>query len=91
MKKIHSKMKAQEWSQHFSNLDAQGQLTPQFLVGSCGILNSSEILCLVTCFNQKVFSPHDNRYVCMEIRVLIRSGPNPNAALPDPNDALDEI
>ena len=45
------KMKALEWSQHFSHVygefsDAQGQLTPQSLVGSCRILNSSEILWL---------------------------------------------
>ena len=46
MKKIHLKMKAQEWSQHFSHYksmgifpDAQGQLTHKSLVGSCQILN----------------------------------------------------
>ena len=40
-KKIHSKMKVLEWSQHFSHyksmgifLDAQGQVTHKFLVGS---------------------------------------------------------
>ena len=42
MEKIHSKMKALEWSQHFSHYnsmrsfqDAQGQLTPQSMVGLC--------------------------------------------------------
>ena len=42
MKKIHLKMKALEWSQHFSHHksmgifpDAQGQLTHKSLVGSC--------------------------------------------------------
>ena len=50
MRKIHSKMKALEWSQHFSHYksmgilpDVQGQLTPQTLVRSCRILNPSEI------------------------------------------------
>ena len=52
-KKIHSKLKAEEWSQHFSNCksigifpDAQGQLTPQSMVGSGQISNSSLILSL---------------------------------------------
>ena len=42
MKKIHPKMKALEWSQHFSQYnsmgifpDAQGQVTHKSLVGSC--------------------------------------------------------
>ena len=46
-------MKAPESSQHFSLCksmgifpDAQGQLTPQSLVGSCGISNPFEILWL---------------------------------------------
>ena len=41
LKKIHPKMKALAWSQHFSHFkyigifqDAQGQLSPKFLVGS---------------------------------------------------------
>ena len=48
-----SKMKALEWSQHFSHYksmgiyaDAQGQLTHKFLIGSCRISNPFEILCL---------------------------------------------
>ena len=53
MKKIHQKMKVQEWSQHFSHYkskgifpDAQGQLTHKSLVGSCRISNPFEILWL---------------------------------------------
>ena len=53
MKKIHPKMNALEWSQHFSNFksmwifhDAQEQLTPQLEVWSCKILNPSQILWL---------------------------------------------
>ena len=53
MKKIHSKMKVPEWSQHFSHYksmglfpDAQGQLTHKSLVGSCRISNPFEILFL---------------------------------------------
>ena len=45
-----SKMKALEWSQHFSYYqsigmfpEAQGLLTPQSLVRSCRILNQSDI------------------------------------------------
>ena len=51
MKKIRSKMKELECSQHYSHYksmgifpDAQGQLTPQSLVLSGRILNSSEML-----------------------------------------------
>ena len=53
MKKIYQKMKALEWSQHFSHYksmgifpDAQGQLTPQSKVWSGRISNPSEILCV---------------------------------------------
>ena len=53
MKKIHPKMKALEWSQHFTHYksmgifpDAQGQLTHKSLVGSCRISNPFEILWL---------------------------------------------
>ena len=53
MKKIHSKMKVLEWSQHFSHYnsmgifpDAQWQLTHKSLVGSCLISNPYEILWL---------------------------------------------
>ena len=48
VKKIHPKMKALEWSQHFSHYksmgifpDAQGQLTHKSLVGSCRFSSSS--------------------------------------------------
>ena len=51
MKKIHQKMKVQEWSQCFSHYksmeifsNAQGQLTHKFFVGYCPISNPSEIL-----------------------------------------------
>ena len=51
MKKIHSKMKVLEWSQHFSHYksigifpDAKGQLTHKSLVQSCRISNPCEIL-----------------------------------------------
>ena len=53
MKKIHQKLKVLEWSQHFSHYksmgifpDAQGQLTPNYLVGSCPISIPIEILWL---------------------------------------------
>ena len=54
MKKIHPKMKALEWSQHFSTdyksmgifQDAQGQLTHKSQVEPCRILNPSKILWL---------------------------------------------
>ena len=48
MKKIQSKMKELEWSQHVINFsDAQGQLTPKSVVESCGNSNSYELLWLV--------------------------------------------
>ena len=53
MKKIHPKLKVLKWSQHISHYksmgifqDAQGQVTHKSLVGSCRILNLSEILWL---------------------------------------------
>ena len=53
MKMIHTKIKELEWSQDFSHYksmgifpDAQGQLTPQSLVRSGRISNSSEMLCM---------------------------------------------
>ena len=52
MKKIHSKMKVLDWSQHFSHYksteifsDAQGQLTHKSLVRSC-LISPFEILWL---------------------------------------------
>ena len=51
MKKIHSKLKALERSQHFSHYksmgifsDAQGQVTHKSPIGSCQISNSPKIL-----------------------------------------------
>ena len=51
MRKIHSKLKALEWSQYFSHYksmgifpNAQGQVTHKSQVGSCWISNPSEIL-----------------------------------------------
>ena len=51
MKKVHSKLKALEWSQHFSHYNsirifsnAQGQVTHKSLVGSFWISNLSKIL-----------------------------------------------
>ena len=51
IKKIHWKMKAQEWSQHFSYHksmgifpNAQGQLTHKYIVRSCRISNPFKIL-----------------------------------------------
>ena len=51
MKKIHSKLKALERSQHFSHYksmgifsDAQGKVTHKSLIGSCQISNSPKIL-----------------------------------------------
>ena len=53
MKKIQSKIKVLEWSQHFSHYksmgifpDAQGQLTHKSLFGSCRISNPFKILWL---------------------------------------------
>ena len=62
MKMIQSKMKALEWSQHFSHYksmgispDAQGQLTPQSLIRSGRISNLFEIVIniLITCKNKE--------------------------------------
>ena len=53
MKKIHLKLEAFEWSQHFSHYksmgnfpDAQGQVTQKSIVRSCRISNPSELLWL---------------------------------------------
>ena len=53
IKKVHPKMKALEWSQHFSpyksigiSSDSRGQLTHKFRVRSCRISNPFEILWL---------------------------------------------
>ena len=53
MRKIQSKMKAPEWPQHIFHCksigifpDAQGQLTPQSIIGSVQNSNSAVTLCL---------------------------------------------
>ena len=53
MKRIRLKLKALEWSQHFSHYNsmgiypnAQGQVTHKSLVGCCRISNPSVILCV---------------------------------------------
>ena len=53
MKRIHLKLKALEWSQHFSHYkpmgifsDAQRQVIHKSLIGSCPISNTSKILWL---------------------------------------------
>ena len=80
MKMIHSKMNGLGWSQHFSHYksmgmfpDPQGQLTPQSLVRSVPIW--SQDFPIITLWELSV---------AMETRVLIRSGPKPNAAFPPP-------
>ena len=105
MRMIDSKMKELEWSQDFSNYKsmgifqiAQGQLTPQSLVRSNRISNSSEILWMFSlpASMKKIRSkmkalewtqhfPHYNPmglFVAMETRVPILPGPKPNAINP---------
>ena len=107
MRMIKSKMKELECSQDYSHYksmgifpDAQGQLTPQSLVRSGRISNSSEILWMFSlpASMKKIRSkmkaiecsqhfPHYNPWelsVAMDTRVPIRSGPKPNAAFPPP-------
>ena len=93
MKKIHLKMKALEWSQHFFHHksmgifpDAQGQLTPQFLVVSCQISNQFEILWLysLAASIKKNLSKMKELSVAMETRVLIWFSPKPNLANSSP-------
>ena len=92
-------MKELERSQDFSHYksmgifpDALGQLTPQSLVRSSRILNSSEMLCMFSlpASMKKIRSkmkalewtqhfPHYNP-MGADTRVPIRSGPKPNAA-----------
>ena len=102
---IESKMKELESSQDFSHYkslgifpDAQGQLTPQSLVRSGRISNSSEMLWmfLLPASMKKIQSKMRELEcsqhfpikflwelsVAMDNRVLIRSGPKPNASFP---------
>ena len=48
MKKIQLKMKALKWSQHCKLFfqDAQGQITPEFILGSGQNLNSFKLSCM---------------------------------------------
>ena len=78
MKMIPSKMKALEWSQHFSHYkcmgifpDTRGQLNPQSLVQSGQISNSFEMLRmpLFTCKNKE--DPIKN----VRVRVVTRFSP----------------
>ena len=99
MKMIRSNMNelSLEWSQHFSHYksmgifqDAQGQLTPQFLVESGPNSNLSEILWLssLPVSMKKIRSNMKALFVAMETRVPIQSGPKLYTAFPLPNDAL---
>ena len=107
MRMIDSKMKELECSQDFSHYksmgifpDAQGQQTPQSLVRSGRIWNSSEMLWmfLLPASMKKIrskmkaleWSQHFSiitlweLFVAMETRVLILPGPKPNAINPPP-------
>ena len=107
MRMIDSKMKELEWSQDFSHYKsmgifqiAQGQLTPQSLVRSGRISNSSEILWmfLLPASMKKIRSKMKalertqhfpiitlwELFVAMETRVPILPGPKPNAINPLP-------
>ena len=104
IKMIHLKMKTLELSQHFSHYesigifpDAQGQLTPQSLIGFCRITSSFKILWLSS-FPARIvkiqsqmkdleWSQEFTHYnsmgaiYCHGNPVLIQPGPNPNAAI----------
>ena len=107
MRMIDLKMKELECSQdlsHYKSMgifpDAQGQLTPQSLVQSSRISNSSKMLWMfsLSASIKKIrskmkaleYSQHFTIItlwelsVAMDIRVPIRSGQKPNAAFPPP-------
>ena len=107
MKMIESKIKELEWSQHFPHYksmgifpDSQGQLTPQFLVRSGRISNSSEMLWIsslpasmkkiqskmkaLQCSQHFPIITQWELSVAMETRDPIRSGLKHNAAFPPP-------
>ena len=76
MKKIHPKMTALEWSQHFSNYksmgifpDAQGQLTHKSLVLPNFKPIQAFMVILVTCKNEE--DPIKNEGVSVVIRLFI--------------------
>ena len=114
MRMIDLKMKELEWSQdfyHYKSMgifqDAQGQLTPQSLVRSGLISNSSEILWmfLLPASMKKIRSKMKalvwthifpiitlwELFVAMETRVPILPGQNLMQSIPHPNDASDKI
>ena len=102
------KTAGKKWQQsflHYKSMgifsDAQGQLTPQSVVGSGRTSNSSKLPCMslllasikkdrVKNNREKVTTPFSpiitlwKSSVAMETRVLILSGPKPNAAFPLP-------
>ena len=105
MKKIQLKINVLKWPQHFSHYksmeifqDAQGQLTPQSMIGDSQNSNSSEMLWLSSLLPARMkkirtkikalkwpqYFPYSllELSVALETRVLIRSGPKPNAAFP---------
>ena len=105
MRMIKLEMKELECSQDFSDYksmgifpDAQGQLTPQSLVRSGRISNSSEMLWMfllpasIKKIRSKMKALEWSQHfpiitlwelsVAMDTRVLIRSGPKPNASFP---------
>ena len=108
MRMIDSKMKELECSQdfyHYKSMgiffpDAQGQLTPQSLVRSSRILNSSEMLWMFSLpasmkkIRSKMKALECSQHfliillwelsVAMDTGVPIRSGPKPNAAFLPP-------
>ena len=101
MRMIDSNMKELEWSQDFSHYKsmeifqiAQGQLTPQSLVRSGRISNSSEILWMFSlpASMKKIRSKMNifpiitlwELFDAMETRVPILPGPKPNATNPPP-------
>ena len=114
MRVIKSKMKELECTQDYSHYksmgifpDAQGQLTPQSLVRSGRISNSSEMLWMFSLpasmkkIRSKMKALEWSKHfpiitlwepsVAMDTRVPIRSGPKPNAAFPHPNDGSVKI
>ena len=107
MKRIESKTVEKTWRHRFHHYksmgifsDAQGQLTPESVVRSGQISNSSKLLCMssLPASMKRIRSktaektwrrrfPHYNLWelsVAMETRVLIQPGPKLNAGFPPP-------
>ena len=85
------KLKELEWSKHVSLYksmgifpDAQGQLTPQSLVRSARMKKIRSKIKAPDCSQDYPIITLWELYVAMETRVLIQSGPKPNAAFPPP-------